>query len=290
VESNVISKKTLQLGKVTLSYWLSRSHNAKNTLIMLHGVASNHTRWSEFIANTSLKEEWNLLSIDLRGHGDSMYRGVINRNVWVSDLKAIIEYEQLSPVVLLGHSLGAEIAMDYVNIWPAEVQRLIMIDPVFPGNLHGALAWVKRFKHLIRLITKMIQSLNYLGLHRRHFTYRDMHQLDEQTRKILKKNPGMKISELYMNPFTDLSYIPIANYLQDQFEVVRPLPMLENLNVPTLVILSAGSSLSDRNANEVQISRMPNSEISMVDCDHWPLTEQPEAVREIIDGWCQRNI
>lgn len=290
MESNVISKKTLQLGKVTLSYWLSRSQNAKNTLVMLHGVASNHTRWSEFVKNTSLKEEWNLLSIDLRGHGHSMYRGVINRNVWVSDLKAIIEYEQLSQVVLLGHSLGAEIAMDYVNMWPAEVKRLIMIDPVFPGNLHGALAEVKRFKHLIRLITWMIQFLNLLGLRRRHFTYRDMHQLDEQTRKILKENPGMKISELYMNPFTDLSYIPIANYLQDQFEVVRPLPMLENLNVPTLVILSAGSSLSDRYANEVQISRLPKSEIAMVDCDHWPLTEQPEVVREIIDGWCQRNI
>ena len=285
----MLSQRTLKIGKVTLSYWLSRADNAKNTLIMLHGVASNHTRWSEFAEHTSLNKNWNLLSLDLRGHGDSMYRGVINRRIWIKDLKAIIEHEQLSPVVLLGHSLGAEIAMDYVNTCPHDIQSLIMIEPVFPGNLHDILAWVKRFKYIIRFITWMIQFVNLLGVRRRHFTYRDMHELDEHTRKTLNDNPEMKISELYTNPFADLPYIPVANYLQDQFEVVRPLPPLEQLNLPALVILSAGSSLSDRSANEEQIKRLPDSEIAMVECDHWPLTEQPEAVREIIDEWCQRK-
>lgn len=31
------------------------------TLVMLHGLASNHSRWSEFVANTDLRRDWNLL-------------------------------------------------------------------------------------------------------------------------------------------------------------------------------------------------------------------------------------
>jgi pimeloyl-ACP methyl ester carboxylesterase len=255
---------------------------------MLHGVASNHTRWSEFVEHTALKNNWNLLSLDLRGHGESMYYGTITRDIWARDLKAIIEHEQLRQVVMLGHSLGAEIALDYINTYPEDVQGLIMIDPVFPETLQGTLAWVKRYKYIVRGFTWIIQFFNLLGFRRRQLSKRDLQVLDNKTRKTLKENPEVNISDLYMNPFADLSYIPVANYLQDQFEVVRPLPALENIKFPVLVILSHGSSVSDRSGNENEIKRIRNSEIVMVECNHWPLTEQPEVVREIIDEWCQR--
>jgi pimeloyl-ACP methyl ester carboxylesterase len=65
------------------------------------------------------------------------------------------------------------------------------------------------------------------------------------------------------------------------------LPRLEAINQPVLVLMSGGSSLSDRERNERQIQRMPNVTIQIVDCDHWPLTEQPATVRDMIDNWCQ---
>jgi pimeloyl-ACP methyl ester carboxylesterase len=64
-------------------------------------------------------------------------------------------------------------------------------------------------------------------------------------------------------------------------------PELETIDPPVLALMSRGSSLSDRRRNEAQIRRMPNVSIKIVDCDHWPLTEQPEHVREIIDEWCE---
>jgi pimeloyl-ACP methyl ester carboxylesterase len=69
--------------------------------------------------------------------------------------------------------------------------------------------------------------------------------------------------------------------------VVQPLPQLETINQPVLVLMSGGSSLSDRRRNELEIRRMHNVTIKIVDCDHWPLTERPDAVREAIDNWCQ---
>ena len=280
------TRQILQYDDARLSYWLSRVDGATQSLVMLHGVASNHTRWSEFLSHTALSPNWNLLRPDLRGHGDSMFHGRINRSRWVADLMAILEQEALSPVVLLGHSLGAEIALDFTARYPARVAGLILIDPVFHQNLHGVLGWVRRLQVMLWPLVGILRLADVLRIKRRRYPPRDLFVLDENTRAALRANPGMQIADLYMNPLADLSYIPLANYLQDLLAVVQPLPDLEVIEQPVLVLMSGGSSLGDQRSNEAQIKRMPNAEIRLVDCDHWPLTEQPEVVREAIDRWC----
>jgi len=281
------TRQILHHDGASLSYWSSRPEGAAQSLVMLHGVASNHTRWSEFVTHTGLAKTWNLLRPDLRGHGDSMFHGRINRGRWVADLKAIMEHEALPRVVLLGHSLGAEIALDFSATYPDSVVGLVLIDPVFHQNLHGKLGVIRRFQLLFWLPVGLLWLANALGLKRRHFPPRDLYALDQDTRATLRSIPGTKIADLYVNPFADLSYIPLANYLQDLLAVVQPVPELEAIDLPVLVLMSGGSSLSDRHRNEAQVRRMPNATIRIVDCDHWPLTEQPAIVREMIDEWCE---
>ena len=281
------TQHVLQHEGAWISYWINRVTGANKTLVMLHGVASNHTRWSEFVEYTELKSEWNLLRLDLRGHGDSMYRGRINRHRWVADLHAIVEKEELPSVVLLGHSLGAEIALDFTAAYPDKVAGLILIDPVFHQNLHGVLGWVRRIQLLLWIPIGFLWLAQGMGLKRRHYPARDLYALDEKTRVALRANPDLRIADLYMNPLADLSYIPLENYLQDLLAVVQPLPLLETIYQPGLVLMSGGSSLSDRRTNELEIRRMRNVAIKIVDCNHWPLTEQPETVRDMIDNWCK---
>ena len=254
---------------------------------MLHGVASNHTRWSEFVSHSTLAEKWNLLRPDLRGHGDSMFHGHISRSRWVADLKAIMEHEALPQVILLGHSLGAEIALDFSAAHPDSVAGLILIDPVFLQNLHGVLGWVRRLRLVLWMPVGLLWLAYTLGLRRRRHPPRDLYALDKKTRATLRSTPGTKIADLYIDPLADLSYLPLANYLQDLLAVVQPVPKLEAIDQPVLVLMSRGSSLSDRNRSEAQVRRMPNASIKIVDCDHWPLTEQPDAVRELIEKWCK---
>jgi len=189
--------------------------------------------------------------------------------------------------VLLGHSLGAEIALDYTAVHPEQVAGLVLIDPVFHENLHGVLGWVRRLQYFLWLPIGLLWFFNSLGLKRREFPQRDLYALDQKTRATLKTNPNIQIADLYMNPFADLSYLPIVNYLQDMQAVVKPLPQLEAIYQPVLVIMSGGSSLSDKKKNQQQIQRMPSAVSELVHCDHWPLTEQPEAVRDMIDSWCK---
>jgi len=283
------SEHVLHHDGAELHYWLSRVPDARFNLVMLHGLASNHTRWSEFMAGTSLRTDCTLLRPDLRGHGASMYRGRISRARWVRDLAAILQHEKLHPAVLMGHSLGAEIALDYAWTRPPQVQGLILIDPVFPDNLSGVLAWARRLRGLVWPLIGLLWVLNALGLRKRRFPPRDLWALDRQTRAALAARPGARIADFYMRPWVDLEYLPLANYLQDLLEVVRPLPPLEAIVCPVLVIMSSGSSIGDKQRSEAQVRRFPNARLEWIDCDHWPLTERPEEVRERIERWCRRQ-
>ncbi len=271
---------------VTLGYRVSRIEGARHTLVLLNGLASNLTRWSEFLRDSRLARVWNTLRTDRRGHAGSMYRGRISRPIWVTDLDEVLAHEGFSPVVLLGHSLGTEVALDYAHTHPERVEALVLIDPVFPQNLTGYMGVLRRFRYLLWLPILLLWGLNALGFKRRRFPPRDMYLEDRAARETLVAHPGMKIADLYMNPFADLPYLPLANYLQDVYEAVRPLPPLEAIGQPVLVVLSSGSSVSDKAKNQAQIARFADAHIEWVDCDHWPLTEKPDEVRELVDNWC----
>ncbi|TDX96751.1 alpha/beta fold hydrolase [Thiohalophilus thiocyanatoxydans] len=273
---------------VRLGYKLVRQGPQAPTLVMLHGLASNHSRWSEFVGNTELRRDWNLLRPDLRGHSYSMTRKTYHREHWVDDLAAVLQQEKLHNVVILGHSLGAQIAMDFALRYSTLCGGLILLDPVFPELLHGKLGKARRWRPLLWLIVRLLRLGYALGLGQREFPIRDLHALDVKTRELLKQTSASEIARLYTNPRVDLEFIPLANYLQDVLEVVRPLPDYTRITRPVRVLLSTGTSLSDHSTLEAKIARIPHSDIVPVHCNHWPMTEKPEEVREIIETTCRQ--
>ena len=188
----------------------------------------------------------------------------------------------------MGHSLGAEVALDFAVAWPQMARGLILIDPVFPEALRGRLKVAKRLVWLNRWLIGLLRLANRLGLRRSAFPYRDLRALDERTRAVLAADPHADIAKLYTKPSADLRYMPLANYLQDLYEVVRPLPPLESITQPVLVLLSAGASTSSADVNRRMISRLANCETVEINADHWLLTERPVDARRAIEAWCGR--
>jgi len=283
-----IVEKVQQCGRARIVYRLIENKQSKRVIVMVHGLASNMTRWTEFMRHTRLNKEWNLLAIDLRGHGRSPFRGRYNREQWCKDIHAIVQAEQYDEVVILGHSMGAQVAMHYALQYGQEARALILIDPVFDQNLVGRLATARRYKLFLRFFLFLIWAINLLGFKKRKFVLRDLYELDRDTRSFLEANPDKGIAELYMSPFEDLKYMPLANYLQDLLEVVSPVGMLENIACPVLVLLSKGASMSDVEKNSRIINSMPRSEIETIEADHWLLTERPAEARRAIEAWCDR--
>jgi pimeloyl-ACP methyl ester carboxylesterase len=275
----------------SLAYWLRRSGPRQASLLLLvHGAASNHTRWSEFVEHTTLKDSWDLLLPDMRGNGDSMYRGRLDLETWSQDLIEILDAECYPRALVVGHSLGAQIALDLAGRHLERTSGLVLIDPVFPSALRRQERRLIRLRPLFVVTVGIIRLLNSIGLRRKRIPNRDLRVLDQETRRALLA-PGMteEMAKRYRSPRLILGFMPTANYLQQLIATVAPLPELEAVAVPVLVLLSVGTSLADPRITHDSISRFPDARVVPIEADHWPLTEKPVETREAIEEWVRRR-
>jgi pimeloyl-ACP methyl ester carboxylesterase len=278
----------------TLAYRLlpaaEQSGGPRRVLVLLHGVASNLTRWSEFVAETRLKASWDLLRLDLRGHGGSFTRGRIGLEIWCEDLLTVLEAERYERAVIAGHSLGAQVALHFAARRPGRTAGLVLIDPILREALRGAAVWLARLAPGIRLLAALIRALNRLGFRRRQIPARDLHELDETVRAaLLARGRAEEFVARYTSAWEDLKYFPTAHYLQELVEVTRPTPPLATLAVPVLALLSRAVTFTDPARMRAVLATIPAIEIVDIEAYHWPLTERPAAVREAIEQWCEAH-
>ena len=282
---------TLEDG-LTMGYRLSQapSNPSRRLIVLLHGMASNLTRWSEFLEHTALKGSWDIARVDLRGHGESFTRGPIGMKRWCRDLLTLLDKEGYEQAVFVGHSLGAQVAVEFAARHTARAGGMVLIDPIFKKTLHGSALWIRRFAPLIRLAIGVIRLLNLLGVRRRKIPGRDLRRLDEETRaKLLASGRQEEMVRLYTSPWEDIKFFPTANYLQEFIEVTRPLPPLSTIVIPTLVLLSRGVTFTDPAAVRRMLAPLAHVEIAAIDAYHWPLTEKPAEVRRAIEEWCAKS-
>ncbi len=257
-------------------------------LVLLHGLASNLTRWSEFVEHTALADCWDLLRVDLRGHGDSPTRGAIGLELWCDDLAAILDAEGHPRAVLVGHSLGAQVALHFAVRHAPRTAALALIDPVFREALRGKWRLLAAAGGALRAAATAVRMLNALGLRRRELPRLDLCALDEMARRALgSKQAEAEFIRRYSSTCADLRTFRTAHYLQELVEMFRPVP-LASIAAPALVLLSAGGTFADPDAMLRCLQRLPRVEIRRIDCHHWPLTERPVQVRQAIEHWCAR--
>lgn len=273
---------------VELTYWLERADPERRgpLLLLLHGAASNHTRFSELVAHTRLTRSWDVLRPDLRGNGESMTRRGQSVAVWCRDLEEIVGAEGYAAAVVVGHSLGAQLAIHLAARRPERVRGLVVIDPVFQRALAGWRRTLARNLWLIRSVAVAVGGLNLLGLRRTKFENRDLWELDEETRERLAGEDSFEvIAREYGALGPILRHMPTANYLRQLVATVAPLPPLESIDRPVLVLLSGGITFADLDANRAEAARFPDSETVVLEANHWPLTETPEQVRLEVERW-----
>lgn len=97
-------------------------------LFLLHGwmdVAASF----QFLVD-AFARDWHVIAPDLRGFGRSEWQP---HGYWfadyVADLEALLaHFAPDAPVTLVGHSLGANVAMHYAGVRPARVSQLVALD------------------------------------------------------------------------------------------------------------------------------------------------------------------
>jgi pimeloyl-ACP methyl ester carboxylesterase len=255
-------------------------------LLLIHGLASNRSRFAEFIEATALASRHALIAVDLRGHGESLTRRRIGTDPWCDDLAAVLDAEGAAATVVVGHSLGAQVALHFARRHPQRVASLVLIDPVFRAALRGRWLHLAQAAPLLALAASLVRVLNALGLHRRALPPLDLRALDEVARRALGSPQAERaFAARYSSMRADLRHVPLAVYLQDLVEMFAPAPLPRELGVPVLALLSVGATFADAAAMHAALVG-PNVTVQTIDCQHWPLTERPLEVREAIERWC----
>ena len=279
--------RTVSRCDAVIAYRITRSQEPRGTVVLLHGLASNLTRWSEFVERTTLTDRWNLIRVDLRGHGESPMRGAIGIETWCADLAALLDQESLANAVLIGHSLGAQLALDFADRYPARTRALALIDPVFRQALHGRWRLLCELAPGLRFAAAIVRGLNAIGLRRREIAPLDLRALDVAARAALRSPRDIDaFVRRYRSMRADLRSFRTAHYLQELGEMFR-LPAPETVGVPVLVLLSSGGTFADPIESETIARRFPQRKIVSIECQHWPLTERPDEVRRAIEAWCE---
>ncbi|BAU48699.1 alpha/beta hydrolase [Sulfurifustis variabilis] len=285
-----MSKACVLPDGAVLHYRVWRAARSRGRVVLLHGLASNLTRWSEFVEHTCLKDRWDLLRPDLRGHGGSFTRGRLSMEIWSDDLRALLDAEGCERAVFVGHSLGAHVALHFAARHRESVLGLALIDPAFPEALRGRMRWLRPFAPALRAAGALLGFLNRLGLRRKVLPQRDLRALDERVRAdLLAHGRTEDFIRRYSSVRADLKYFPPAHYLTELAEMLRPLPSLAGLDLPALVLLSKGLTYTDPERTRRLLAGAPLVESVTVDAFHWPLTESPAAVRGEIEAWTERR-
>ncbi|MCP3937314.1 MAG: alpha/beta hydrolase [Actinomycetia bacterium] len=99
------------------------------SVLMLHGQADS--AWSMHSIALSLGDRYRVFSLDLRGHGLSD-RGGYSILQMVGDVRGAIDVLELIDPIVIGHSLGGQIAAQLCGIYPEIARALVMLEGLGP--------------------------------------------------------------------------------------------------------------------------------------------------------------
>lgn len=117
-------------------------HNDKEWILMLHGIGGNLNIFKKQIDKFS--ENYNLLLIDLHGHGNSQNhtlqemektKGKIDFKFICQDIVDVLDKLNIRKVNVLGISLGTIVGMQFEKYFPSRISTMILGGGIVGMNL-----------------------------------------------------------------------------------------------------------------------------------------------------------
>jgi pimeloyl-ACP methyl ester carboxylesterase len=112
--------------------WLSGTAlgvGRRTPVVLVHGLGGNHHFFDAQLQHLSRQRK--VVAYDQRGCGESSDAPVKQYDVdaLATDLGGLLDVWRGNPVVLVGHSLGADVVIRYAGAHPDRVAALLLLDP-----------------------------------------------------------------------------------------------------------------------------------------------------------------
>lgn len=229
-------------------------------MIILHGLFGQADNWNT-LAKQFAEKDFEVYCVDQRNHGLSPHSDVWNYYAMTEDILELINDNQLQNVILLGHSMGGKVAMQFAINHPQFLDKLIVVDiapkyyPMHHQHVLEALQAVDFSKVKSRKEVEGILS-NFIS--------------DFGTKQFLLKN-------LYWKTETELAWRFNLKVIVEQIENVGEALITNTIcTVPALFIRGEKSNyILDEDLNSIQ-DVFPHFELATIaDAGHWVHAEKP---------------
>lgn len=247
-------------------------------VILIHGMASSLHGW-ELLVPLLVESGYRAYAVDLLGHGNSEkpdYPDAYRFETVYQALEELIEsLPEQSAYILVGHSLGGRLSLEYALRHPQRTRSLVLIDPVYHLNQLSPLA----------------QWLNYSP---------------DWGVKVLQVVP-LEVIDFFLgwDPIDAAHFSPEARY-QIAVDYKRASPhilqiphtipsltgeQLAQIAAPTLVIWGERDLTLDTRSFSLLVSAMPNAVGCPISgCGHQPHIGKPQLVNRLILEFIGRKV
>jgi pimeloyl-ACP methyl ester carboxylesterase len=256
------------IGRLRLHY-LEWNPDATDTVVLVHGINVQAHTWDPVAA--VLAERRRVIAIDLRGHGDSDWaQSGYALSSFVGDLTLLLEQLDLDRIDLVGHSLGARVAIGFAGEHPDRIRTLALSDTgpevargggEFSRNIVSSTQDVRGFR------TREEARAHYGKLHPEwQAIFLDLHA-EHQVREnwagklVFKSDP-----ELFW--ITGSAGRRENPYLWE---------MCTRVTAPTLIMWGTRSPFLDDDITGRMLEAFPDARVCRIEAGHYIPREMPEA-------------
>ncbi|MGC2194888.1 MAG: alpha/beta hydrolase [Terriglobales bacterium] len=128
-QAQAIASRTAEAGGVKLNYLTA---GRGPTLVLLHGYAETSRMWTPVIPQFA--ERFTVIAPDLPGIGDSAIPADgLDMKTAATRIHALVRSLGIQKADVVGHDIGLMVAYAYAAQFPAEVEKLVVMDAFLPG-------------------------------------------------------------------------------------------------------------------------------------------------------------
>lgn len=112
------------------SVYPPRSEDARGTVVLIHGVGMNQTVWSPQI--DALTASYRVVVYDMLGHGESaLPTAAPTLDEYASQLKALLDAMRIERAHVIGHSMGALVALEFALEHAERTLSVVALNAVY---------------------------------------------------------------------------------------------------------------------------------------------------------------
>ena len=162
-------------GDLRVGIWEADAPDAP-TALLIHGVTSSHRAWPWL---AECLPDVRLVAPDLRGRGRSNgVSGPGGLAAHADDLAAVLDAAGVQRTLVVGHSMGAFVAVALAHRHPERVASLVLVDGGLPLDVPAGLDAATVVSHVLgptadRLNLRFADEAAYLDFWRDHPAFRD---------------------------------------------------------------------------------------------------------------------